>query len=131
MDATRDEVDVFGRDESGVVTRDIRGTGVARGCSEDAAIVGLCLSWSVVVRPPVYTEPNTGVFISDGSDDGGSEPGLGFNGVRNGDLNGLWSVFAASFSLRRLACGVDILAAIQALGNDRFCKMWNSSDVVE
>jgi hypothetical protein len=27
----------------------------------------------------------------------------GFNGVRKGDLKGLWSVFEASFSLRRFA----------------------------
>ena len=44
MDAARDEVDVVGRDESGVVTRDIRGAGVAGGCSEDVAIIGRCLS---------------------------------------------------------------------------------------
>ena len=33
---------------------------------------------------------------------------LGFKGVRNGDLNGFWSVLVASFSRRRFACGVRI-----------------------
>lgn len=49
-------------------------------------------------------------FGSEGSDEGGSEPMSGFTGVRKGDLNGLWSVLAASFSRRRLACGVGIFA---------------------
>lgn len=52
---------------------------------------------------------SAGVLISGGSEEGGSEPMLGLSGVRNGDLNGLLSVFAASFSRRRLACGVDIV----------------------
>jgi hypothetical protein len=39
----------------------------------------------------------------------------GRNGVRNGDLNGLLSVFVASFSRRRFACGVDIFAHTAAL----------------
>jgi hypothetical protein len=46
--------------------------------------------------------------MSGGSEDGGSEPKPGFNGVRNGDLKGLESVFALSFSRRRFACGVDM-----------------------
>jgi hypothetical protein len=62
------------------------------------------------------TADGTGVLISGGSDDGGSEPKLGFSGVRKGDLNGFWSVLVASFSRRRLACGVDMLACIVALG---------------
>lgn len=40
---------------------------------------------------------------------------LAFSGVRNGDLNGLCSVLVASFSRRRLACGVDMAAALQTL----------------
>ena len=51
-----------------------------------------------------------GPGIPDGSEDGGSSPMLGFNGVRKGDLNGLWSVLVASFNRRRFACGVDIFA---------------------
>jgi len=43
---------------------------------------------------------------------------LGFSGVRKGDLNGLCSVLAASFSRRRFACGVDIFAVVIALSND-------------
>lgn len=56
-----------------------------------------------------------GVFSSGGSEEGGSSPMLGFNGVRKGDLNGFWSVLVASFSRRRLACGVDILSTGLAL----------------
>jgi len=56
--------------------------------------------------------------VSGGSEDGGSEPMLGFSGVRKGDLNGLCSVLAASFSRRRFACGVDIFAVVIALSND-------------
>jgi hypothetical protein len=63
-----------------------------------------------------YEFGRTGVLISGGSDEGGSEPMLGLSGVRKGDLNGFLSVFVASFSLRRLACGVDILACAVALG---------------
>jgi hypothetical protein len=51
-----------------------------------------------------------GALTSDGSEDGGSSPMLGFSGVRKGDLNGFWSVLVASSSRRRFACGVDILA---------------------
>ena len=40
---------------------------------------------------------------------------LGRSGVRKGDLNGFLSVFVASFSLRRLACGVDIVTHAAAL----------------
>lgn len=39
----------------------------------------------------------------------------GFNGVRKGDLNGLRSVFEASFNRRRLACGDDIVLSIHPL----------------
>jgi len=40
---------------------------------------------------------------------------LGLNGVRKGDLNGFFNVLVASFSLRRLACGVDIPECTAAL----------------
>jgi hypothetical protein len=56
-----------------------------------------------------------GVLTSGGSEEGGSEPMLGRSGVRKGDLNGFLSVFVASFSRRRLACGVDILVCAVAL----------------
>lgn len=56
------------------------------------------------------------MLTSGGSEDGGSEPMLGLSGVRKGDLNGFFKVFAASFSLRRLACGVDMLDGAAALG---------------
>jgi hypothetical protein len=50
---------------------------------------------------------------------------LGFNGVRKGDLNGFWSVFVASFSRRRFACGVDIFAAVVALSSEGlFSRRW-------
>jgi hypothetical protein len=56
-----------------------------------------------------------GVCSSGGSEDGGSSPMLGFKGVRNGDLNGFWSVLVASFSRRRFACGVAIFVTVDAL----------------
>lgn len=59
----------------------------------------------------------TSVLGSAGSEEGGSEPIPGLNGVRKGDLNGLCSVLAASFSRRRLACGVDISACTETLGD--------------
>jgi hypothetical protein len=52
---------------------------------------------------------------------GASEDGVslddarGFNGVRKGDLKGLWSVFLASFNRRRLACGVDMISELHPL----------------
>lgn len=52
---------------------------------------------------------DVGVLTSGGSEDGGSEPKPFFNGVRNGDLKGLWSVLAASSRRRRFTCGVDII----------------------
>jgi hypothetical protein len=59
-----------------------------------------------------------GVATSTGSDEGGSLEFWGvsrFNGVRKGDLKGLWSVFDASFSRRRFACGVSMFSANCAL----------------
>lgn len=69
-----------------------------------------------VVSGVMYGIDRAGVLTSGGSEEGGSEPILGLSGVRNGDLNGFLSVLEASFSLRRLACGVDILACAAALG---------------
>lgn len=46
----------------------------------------------------------------------------GFNGVRKGDLKGLWSVFEASFSRRRLACGVDMISNTLPLAALVRCK---------
>lgn len=62
-----------------------------------------------------YVDTGGNEAVSGGSEDGGSEPMLGFSGVRKGDLNGLCSVLVASFSRRRLACGVDIFAVMVAL----------------
>ena len=70
-----------------------------------------------VVTGAVYEVDCAGVLTSGGSEEGGSEPMLGRSGVRKGDLNGFLSVFVASFSRRRLACGVDILTCAAALGN--------------
>lgn len=68
-----------------------------------------------VVSGVAYEVKHAAVLISGGSDEGGSEPMLGLSDVRKGDLNGFFRVFVASFSLRRLACGVDILAFAAAL----------------
>ncbi len=67
----------------------------------------------------MYAIDCPGVLTSGGSDEGGSEPMFGLSGVRKGDLNGFLKVLEASFSLRRLACGVDILACTAALGSVR------------
>jgi hypothetical protein len=56
---------------------------------------------------------------------------LGFNGVRNGDLNGFWSVFVASFSRRRFACGVDIFAVVCAFGTKVVSSMWWDGECLE
>jgi hypothetical protein len=68
----------------------------------------------------------SGVLRSIGSEEGVSEPKLCFSGVRKGDLKGLCSVFEAS-RRRRLACGVDILAA----GVDWLIRAWRSVLKVE
>lgn len=116
FDNAREGVEKFGREGRSLGACDWEGAGVAgvscepaggaRGC---VVAVGLC-GW------PGCHDVVTGVLISGGSEDGGSEPMPGFNGVRNGDLNGLCSVLAASFSRRRLACGVDIFACRGSLG---------------
>lgn len=83
-------------------------TGVADGCIACAGTVVGCPRPASNVLGPADLVASAGVLNSGGSEDGGSDPILGLRGVRNGDLNGLFSVFAASFSRRRLACGVDI-----------------------
>jgi hypothetical protein len=129
---TRDCVDRIGCE-----TRDFetRGTtldvaGVWGGCMEAAQVVARCASLSAAAVVLVAGVLVRGVFsaevcTSGGSEDGGSSPMLGFNGVRNGDLNGFWSVFVASFSRRRFACGVGIFAAVWAFGIDeQFLRWW-------
>jgi hypothetical protein len=109
--ALREGVAKLGREGSGFEGRGLEGAGVA-GCLMDARgpsrfVVGYTSGASFEVAP--------GVPISGGSEDGGSEPKPGLNGVRKGDLNGFCSVLVASFSRRRFACGVDIFAGKRAL----------------
>lgn len=52
----------------------------------------------------------------------GSESVVGLSGVRKGDLNGFFKVLVASFSLRRLACGVNILTRAAALSVVKFSR---------
>lgn len=85
-----------------------------------AAAVGCAFSCVVAVTGVVDGLENevscAVVRVSGGSEDGGSEPMLGLTGVRKGDLNGFFKVVEASFSLRRLACGVDIVIYTAAFG---------------
>lgn len=79
--------------------------------------VAFCPALFVECAELAQTESSSNISLADdsedgGSEDGGSSPMLGFNGVRKGDLNGLCSVFAASFSRRRFACGVDMSAIL-------------------
>jgi hypothetical protein len=90
--------------------------------------VGNCLLAALGSKVAACTNVALCVLTSGGSEEGGSEPNPGFNGVRNGDLNGLWSVFAASFSRRRFACGVDIFAGRVALA---YFQWWYDSVCVE
>jgi hypothetical protein len=102
LDKVLEGVKELGRVGGGCERRGRHGAGAARGfstCAGDASEWSFAAAFMCVV---------IGVWISGGSDEGGSEPKPGFNGVRNGDLNGLESVFTLSFSRRRFACGVDI-----------------------
>ena len=125
FETVREGVEKFGRDASGFEARGLEGTGVARVSSEGAVVAACCpplLAYciGVVANVEVANEleaAGAGVCTSGGSEDGGSSPMLGFNGVRKGDLKGFLSVLAASFSRRRFACGVDIFAAGGALGS--------------
>lgn len=115
LDASREGVDEFGRDTSVFGTLDA-------GLCADAAfpegdVVAFCSALLVECAELTQMEVSPSFsFVDDsasgGSEDGGSSPMLGFNGVRKGDLNGLCSVFAASFSRRRFACGVDMPATL-------------------
>lgn len=105
----REGVEGFGSDTNGL---EIHAPGGRLGC---AGVRTACLSLSRAGFNTGSAAVGAGVERSGGSDDGGSELGAGFDGVLNGDLNGLWSVFVASFSRRRLACGVDILTFAVAL----------------
>jgi hypothetical protein len=124
---TREGVCKFGRDTSGFELRVLEGAGVAGGCLEGATVAGCCspslASCTGKVALPVivveFEAAGAGVCSSGGSEDGGSSPMLAFSGVRKGDLNGFLSVFVASFSRRRFAVGVDICAAVGALGSAR------------
>jgi len=118
--ATREGVERFGRDTRGFEMRGLEATGVAGIWPETAVLVDCCPPLLLEALTLVVTSAVSGVigaemWTSGGSDDGRSSPMLGFNGVRKGDLNGFWSVFVASFSRRRFACGVDIFAALGAL----------------
>lgn len=112
LDTVRDGVERLEREGSGLDTRGLEGPGVAGVCFASAAVYSLP---ALDGREVACNIVSSCVLSSGGSEDGGSEPMPGFNGVRNGDLNGLWSVFAASFSRRRFACGVDIFAGTGAL----------------
>ena len=122
FDTTCDGVDRIGRETRGLeargVTLDV--AGVLGGCIEAAQVAACCAPSSagaVLLAGTVVALGvlSAGVWTSGGSEDGESSLMLGFNGVRNGDLNGFWSVFVASFSRRRFACGVDIFAGVWAL----------------
>jgi hypothetical protein len=112
FETTREGVEKLGREGSGFETRDWEGAGVARVCFVSVTDGS---SFAVVWDGAACSSVTEGMPISEGSEESGSEPMPGFNGARNGDLNGLCSVFAASFSRRRLACGVDISDCTSAL----------------
>ena len=118
--ATREGVEKFGRDTRGFEMRGLEATGVPGTWLETVVLVDCCRPLPLETSSLVASSAAFGVigaeaWTSGGSDDGGSSPMLGFNGVRKGDLNGFWSVFVASFNRRRFACGVDIFAALGAL----------------
>jgi hypothetical protein len=101
------------RAATGLVKRGCEGAGVvATGFGGASALVG---SAGTVIGV-MYGADCADVLTSGGSEYGGSEPMFGLTGVRKGDLKGFFSVFVASFSLRRFACGVDILRCAAASG---------------
>lgn len=109
-------VEVLGRGANGLTKRGCASAGVV---ATAAAAFGCPCALRAAVGAVVecaYEADCAGVLISGGSEEGGSEPMLGLSGVRKGDLNGLLKVSEASFSLRRLACGVDIVICRDALG---------------
>lgn len=116
LDASRKGVAEFDRDTRVFGTLDAAGLCVGATFPE-ADVVAFCSALFVerAELAPTELSPDLSFVhdsVSGGSEDGGSSPMLGFNGVRKGDLNGFCSVFAASFSRRRFACGVDISATL-------------------
>jgi hypothetical protein len=111
--AGREGVDKLVRAAIGLVKQGCEGAGViATDFGGAAALAGV----AGAVLGVTYGTNCADVLTSGGSEDGGSEPMFGLSGVRKGDLNGFFNVFVASFSLRRLTCGVDILGCAAALG---------------
>jgi hypothetical protein len=108
----REVVETLEREVSGLVKHGCAGADVAAVAVGPAGTLGAVPG---VVSGGVYEFDRAGLLTSGRSEEGGSEPILGRSGVRKGDLNGFLSVFVASFSLRRLACGVDILVCLAAL----------------
>lgn len=106
--AGREGVDKLVRAAIGLVKQGCEGAGViATDFGGAAALAGV----AGAVLGVTY-----GTNCADVLTSGGSEPMFGLSGVRKGDLNGFFNVFVASFSLRRLTCGVDILGCAAALG---------------
>ena len=113
----REGIEVLGRGANGLMKRGCASAGVVATAAATAFGCPCALRAAVgAVVECAYEADCAGVLISGGSEEGGSEPMLGLSGVRKGDLNGLLKVSEASFSLRRLACGVDIVTCRDALG---------------
>lgn len=110
-------VEMLGRGANGLTKRGCAGAGVV--ATAAATAFGCPCALRAAVGPVVecaYKVDCASVLISGGLEEGGSELILGLCGVRKGDLNGFLKVSEASFSLRRLACGVDIVICREALG---------------
>ena len=113
----REGIEVLGRGANGLMKRGCASAGVVATAAATAFGCPCALRAAVgAVVECAYEADCAGALISGGSEEGGSEPMLGLSGVRKGDLNGLLKVSEASFSLRRLACGVDIVICRDALG---------------
>ena len=113
----REGVEVLCRGANGLTKRGCASAGVVATAAATAFGCPCALRAAVgAVVECAYEAGCAGVLISGGSEEGGSEPMLGLSGVRKGDLNGFLKVSEASFSLRRLACGVDIVICRDALG---------------
>lgn len=117
LDASREGVDGFGRDTRVFGILDAEGLCAGATFPEADVVVAFCSALLVECAELVQTElsadlPFVDDSVSGGSENGGSSPMLGFDSVRKGDLNGFCNVFAASFSRRRFACGVDMFATL-------------------
>lgn len=94
LDPSREGVDSFERDTGGFDTVNVEGPGFDATVAEHVAVMAGCSPLlmeaiglaRMVVGSDVLL---VGTGISGESEDGGSSPMLGFNGVRKGDLNGL------------------------------------------